>query len=146
MPSRFIHSMIEHPQLQHRQVDAPPGRQGLAQELGDRDAGDLLRVLEGQEHAGLAAHVGRPAGDVLALEQDPARRHLVGGVAEQGVGQRRLARAVGPHQGVHLAGADDQVDALEDLGAFDGHVEVLDLEQRGSSRPQLYYHYGDRGK
>jgi hypothetical protein len=38
-----------------RQVDALAGRQRLAQELADRHAGDLLGVLEGQEHAGLRA-------------------------------------------------------------------------------------------
>ena len=61
--------------------------------------------------------------------------HLVGRVAEQGVGQRRLARSVGPHEGVHLTGADHQVDAVQDPVALDGHVEVLDLEQgsHGSS-------------
>jgi len=30
---------------------------------------------------------------------------------------------------VHLALADDQVDAPQDLGAVDGDVEPLDLEQ-----------------
>ena len=92
------------PQLQHRQVDALAGRQGLAQELDDRDAGDLLRVLEGEEHAGLGPHLGRPVGDVVALVEDPALRDLVLRVGEQGVGEGRLARAVGAHEGVDLPG------------------------------------------
>ena len=38
------------------------------------------------------------------LKQDPAAGDLVGGVAEQGVGERRLPRAVRAHEGVDLAG------------------------------------------
>ena len=103
MPSRFIHSIIVSRTSSTDRSSPSPGRQGLAQELDDRDAGDLLGVLEGQEHPGLAPHVGRPGGDVLALEADGARGDLVGGVAEQRAGQRRLARAVRAHQGVDLA-------------------------------------------
>ena len=44
------------------------------------------------------------------------------------VGQRRLARAVGAHQGVDLALADGEVEALEDLLVPGLDVEVADLE------------------
>ena len=47
---------------------------GLAQELHDRDAADRLGVLEGQEDPGARALVGRPVGDVLAVQQDLAAR------------------------------------------------------------------------
>ncbi len=77
--------------------------------------GDLLGVLEGQEHAGLAPHVGGPGRDVLALEADAAGGDLVVGVGQQRVGQGGLARPVGAHEGVHLAGRDGEVDAPEDL-------------------------------
>ena len=40
-----------------------------AQEVGDRDARDRDRVLEGEEQAGLGALVGLGLGDVLALEE-----------------------------------------------------------------------------
>src|SRR6185295_4720351 len=53
-------------------------------------------------------------------------------VARDGVGQGRLARAVGTHDRVGLAVLDGQRDALEDLlvllVGLDGDVEVLDLE------------------
>ena len=77
---RRVHAEALHPlhdrqaQLEHREVDALAGRQRLAQEVEHRDPGDLLRVLEGEEHAGLGPHVGRPVGDVVALEEDAARR------------------------------------------------------------------------
>ena len=61
-----------------------------------------------------------------------ARVTSVGGVGEEGVGERRLARAVGAHQGVDLALADREAQSAQDLGAVDGDVEVVDLEQRGS--------------
>ena len=80
---RAVHAQPLHPvhggqaQFEHAEVDALAGRQRLAQELDDRDAGDLLRVLEREEHAGLGAHVGGPVGDVVALEEDAAVGDLV---------------------------------------------------------------------
>ena len=73
-----VHAQLLHPlhhhqaHLEDRQVHAPAGRQGLAQELDDRDAADRLGVLEGQEDPGLAPDVGGPGGDVLALEAGSA--------------------------------------------------------------------------
>ena len=61
---RRVHVEALHPvhdrqaQLEHGEVDALAGRQRLAQEVDDGHAGDGLGVLEGQEEAGLAAHVG----------------------------------------------------------------------------------------
>ena len=98
-----------------------------AQEVRDRDAGDRDRVLEGEEQARLGALVRLGLGDVLALEGDRALGDLVGGVPEQGVRERRLARAVGAHQRVDLAARDVEVDAPEDLALLDAHVQVSDL-------------------
>ncbi len=104
------------------------GRDGLAQELRHRHARDLLGVLEGEEHPRPGPGVGWPGRDVVAPEQDPALGHLVAGVAGEGVGEGRLARAVGAHEGVQLALCDDEVDAAEDLVAVDLDVQVLDGE------------------
>src|SRR5690606_27962772 len=57
--------------------------------------------------------------DRLALEEDVAAGHLVLRVAGDDLRERRLARAVRAHQGVHLAARDHQVHALEDLLAAD---------------------------
>ena len=54
------------------------------------------------------------------LKRMRARGHLVLGAAEQDVGQGGLARAVGAHQGVDLAGGDHEVEAPQDLGAVGG--------------------------
>ena len=124
----------EHADLEDRHLLTGARRHGLAQERGHRHALDRLGVLEGEEDAGLGPHVGRPAGDVLAVEQDGAGGHRVGGVPEQRAGQRRLPGAVGAHQGVDLAGADGEVDAAQDGAVLHGDVEVPDLEQRGGGR------------
>ena len=81
-------------------------RHRLAEEVEHRHARDLLRVLEAEEQARGRPLVGGSGGDVLAAEEDAAGGDLVRGVAEQGVGERRLARAVRPHEGVDAPGAD----------------------------------------
>jgi hypothetical protein len=135
LPEGRVHAQLLHPlhhhqaDLEDRQVHAPTGRQGLSQELDDRDPADGLGLLEGEEDPGLAPDVGGPVGDVLAPEPDGAGGHLVGRVAQQDVGQGGLARPVGAHEGVHLARPNGQIDPPEDGFALHRHVEALDLEE-----------------
>jgi hypothetical protein len=42
--------------------------------------------------------------------------------------ERGLARAVGSHDRVDLAGVDRQIDAFEDLAAIHRYVQILDFE------------------
>ena len=102
-----------------------------AQEGRDGDAGDRVRVLEGEEEAAGGALVGAHLGHVLAVEEDLPLGDLVAGMAHQRVGERRLAGAVRPHHGVHLVRRHGQIDALDDLGAVLGqrNVQVLQFEQ-----------------
>src|SRR5690606_29420638 len=106
-------------------------RQGLAQEVDDRYALHLLGVLEGEEHARLAADLGVPVRDVVALEADGAAGDLVLGGGQERGSEGGLTRAVGAHQGVDLARLDGEIDALEDLGcvgdAYRTGAEALDL-------------------
>jgi hypothetical protein len=67
-------------------------------------------------------------GDVGAVEEDLTLGHLEVRVAHDRVRERRLAGAVGPHQGVELTWADVQVDPLEDLLVRGGDMKVLDLK------------------
>ena len=80
-----------------------------AQEVHDRDAGHLGRVLEREEDARLGTLVGREVEDVLAVVEDLARGDLVAGAARQHVGERRLAGAVRAHDGVDLALVEGEV-------------------------------------
>jgi hypothetical protein len=50
------------------------------------------------------------------------------GVAGDGLGERGLAGAVGPHDGVDLAAVDREGEALDDGFLADADVEVLDFE------------------
>jgi hypothetical protein len=45
--------------------------------------------------------------------------------------ERALAAAVRSHQGMRFAALDRQIDAAQDRLAFDGDVEVFDLEGVG---------------
>ena len=99
-----------------------------AQEVRHRDARDRGGVLEGHEQAGAGALVGIGLGQVLAVQQDAALGDLVVRVAHEGVGERRLARAVRAHQGVGLALLHDEVHAVEDLALLGADVQVLDLQ------------------
>src|SRR5690606_11764435 len=115
---------------------------GRAQEVRHRHTGDLDRVLHGEEEAGAGTLVDLHLQEVLAVEQHLTLGHLVGRVAGQRVGERRLARPVGAHDRVDLAAVDGEVDALEDrlrtVRGRHGGVEVLVLELghlRGSSLP-----------
>ena len=104
------------------------------EEVGVVHAGNLDRVLERHEHAFAGALVGIHVEQVLAVEGDVAAGHLVLRVAGQRTRQRALARAVRPHDGVHLAGVDGEVDPLEDLLAFGPNLQILDSQHAMSSR------------
>ena len=104
-----------------------------AQEGHGGDARNLHGVLKGEEHAGGGA-LGRVHGkQVLTLPGDRARGDLVVVLAGQHISERRLAGAVRPHDGVHLAGRQREVEAFEDLAAIDIDVKVLDLKHYDSS-------------
>ena len=80
--------------------------------------------------SGRSSRMSRPFQSDLAAG-DHVRR-----VAHQGVGEGRLARAVGAHDRVDLALADRQVDALQDLalGLGDGRdAQAADDEVAGRS-------------
>jgi len=73
------------------------------QEIEVADAGDLDRILERQKDAGDCPLFRRQGEQVPALIAHRARGHLVAVAACEHLGERALARAVGPHDGVHLA-------------------------------------------
>ena len=99
-----------------------------AQEARHRDAGNRMRILEGEEEAALRALVGAELGHVLPLEEEASLGDLVGGVTHQCVGEGRLAGAVRPHDRVHLVQIHLEVHALDDLGAvLERDVQVLQL-------------------
>ncbi len=88
-----------------------------------------MGILEGEEDTGLGALVGAGLGDVDVVEQDLPAGDLVGRMAGDRVGKRRLARTVGAHDRVHLARRDLEIDTLDDLEpVFERDVQVLELQ------------------
>ena len=73
-----------------------------AQERHGGDAGNFQRILEGEKKALGGALVGRQGENVLAVEQHLALGDVVVGLAGEHMRERRLARAVRAHDGVHL--------------------------------------------
>jgi hypothetical protein len=65
---------------------------------------------------------------VLPVEGHLAAGHLVRRVPGEHLRERALARAVRPHDGVHLARVHGEVDAVEDLLVADGGRQILDIE------------------
>ena len=111
---------------------AARGGGGGAQEVRHRDAGDLDRVLHGEEQAGAGALVDGHLEDVLAVEEDLALGHRVLRVARDRVRQRRLAGTVRTHDRVGLVRVHGEVDTAQDLLGtglgLDLDVQVADLE------------------
>ena len=77
--------------------------------------------LRGSTRAGLAVGHGPPGDFVLLVTGDDPR-------------QRALAGAVGPHDGVNLAGVDRQIDAAEYFGGARTDVKVANGKHRLSDR------------
>ena len=96
MSRRFIQSMIARRSSSTDRSMPLRADERLAQELDHRDAGDLLRVLEREEHAALRTDVSRPVGDVVALEPDAAAGHLVPGAARSAFARVDLPDPFGP--------------------------------------------------
>ena len=67
----------------------------------------------------MGAILGREGQQVLAVKGDRTAGDSECGVTGEHGAERTLAAAVGTHDGVHLAGIDIEVDALEYLLALD---------------------------
>src|SRR5438270_11717857 len=93
-----------------------------------RKAAPDLEVLERTGHPEAGPGVGRCAGDVLAPQEDAPTRRLV--EAAHAVDQRRLARTVGPDEGVDAAPLDAEVDVVQREEAAEGAVDGGELEER----------------
>ena len=97
--------------------------------------GIFHRVLERQKQARRGALFRLHVEQVIALQRRFAVGHLIAVAARENVRERRFARAVGAHDGMHLAGFDRQVDTFEDLLVlfFKFDVQVLDFQHFSTS-------------
>ncbi len=97
------------------------------EEVGVGDAGDLDRILERHEHALARPLVGIHVEQVVPVVEHFAARDLVLRVPGQHARERALAGPVRAHDGVHFAGVDVEIDALEDLLVLGFDLKVLDI-------------------
>src|SRR5690606_12103698 len=79
------------------------------------DAGNLHRILERQEQALAGAFLGVHLKQILALELHAAGSRLVARTTGEHVAQGTLAGAVGPHDGMHFARLDLDIQSREDI-------------------------------
>mmetsp|Transcript_28826 Transcript_28826/g.84495 ORF Transcript_28826/g.84495 Transcript_28826/m.84495 type:complete len:268 (-) Transcript_28826:148-951(-) len=99
-----------------------------AEEVCVRDPWNLDGVLEGHEHALLGALLRVQREEVLALVGCRPTGHLVGVVPDESFRQRRLPGAVGSHDGVHLALAHAEVDALKNRNVVHRSAQALHIQ------------------
>ena len=93
----------------------PLGVDGGLQEVRVVDAGNFHGVLERHEDALAGAIFRRELDEILAVVGDRSPGDFDLRMAGQRAGERALARAVRPHDGVDFALLDAQVDAAEDV-------------------------------
>ena len=96
--------------------------------LGHREAGEDAPILRHVAKSRTADAVGLLASQVASVEGNLTRRGVQ--QAHNGPQQRRLAGAVAPQQGDHLALSHFQVDIGEDLGA-----SVTDVKAAQAQHP-----------
>jgi hypothetical protein len=112
--------------------------QGGPEQVDVVDAGDLHRILEPEEDA-LAGPLLRAHGQqVPAAEADGPGGDLEPLAPGQHVGERALARAVGPHDGMDLARPDPQGEPLEDRRAGHADMQVVYFQQHDDVNAGLF--------
>ena len=108
---------------------ATAGVERGAQEIHVVHAGDFDRVLEGEKEPLARPLVGRHRQEVAAEIGHRALADFIAFTAGEYGGQRRFARAVRPHDRVHFAGRDRQVDPLQYFAAVrQPRMQTVDFE------------------
>ena len=123
---RFLQLLLEVPQ-----ADAAAALllQRRADKGAQRHARHFQRVLEGQENAFLRALIDGHRSNILAVKRDAPPRHLIGGVAGDGIAEGGFARAVRAKEDMGFIRADGKVDPVEDFLFAHLNVQVADGQQ-----------------
>ena len=108
----------------------PPLFESLGQELLETHSGHLGRVLEALEQPLPGSLVDAHRKEIAAV-QCRAPRDLVPGLTGQDMAKRRLARAVGAHDGVDLPEGHLEVEVLQDLLSRHSGGQALDAQCGG---------------
>ena len=98
------------------------------EKIGAVHAGNLDRVLEGEEQSFARAFLRVEVEQVLAVVNHLAAGHVVTVAPGQHGGQRAFAAAVRAHDGVDFAGGNREVDAFQDFPSPTAGVQIFDFE------------------
>src|SRR5690606_11879002 len=101
---------------------------GGAEEICIRHARNFDGILKGQEDAGPGPFFNRHFQKILAQIFNFTVFYLIVFTASKHLRQRALARTVGAHDGVNFACVDLQRQAIENALAFDGSLQILDVQ------------------
>ena len=88
--------------------------------------GISIGILKREEQAGARALVRLHVEDVHAVHQDFAGGDSVVGMPAEHLGQRALAGAVRPHDGVDFAALDLKAQAADNFDARHADVQIFD--------------------
>src|SRR5262249_40635461 len=79
------------------------------------------------------ALVRRQCEHVLPVEENLSVNDLIVSLAGEHMGERRFARAVGAHDGMHAPLLDREIEPIENFLADDLDVQIFDFQKRHSS-------------
>ena len=103
-----------------------------AKEVRNGDTGNLYGILKREEDSALCSDLRIHVEQVLSVIGDGAPRHFVRRVPGQNLGERRLARAVGPHDGVHFARVHLERNAAQNFPIADAGMQIIYFEHETS--------------
>ena len=125
----MVHLLVEFLVVGHR-IDLLALRKtrlaGGADEIRHGNPRDFRRVLESQKEPGPAPLVDLKFEEILPVHANRSTRHLVVLVTGNDLGKGGLAGPVRSHDGVYFAGGNFEAQALENIVAVNGGVEICD--------------------
>ena len=132
-PFHEVEADFEHGEF----VEAAPRGNRLPQELDHGDATNGFGVLKGEKDAGASPLVGRPQGNVLAVEEDLTLRDGVARVSHDDTRERGLTGAVRAHECVDFTLVHDEVNAPQNDAVFSVDVQITEFEKRSGHPSRL---------
>jgi len=99
------------------------------QESHRGDAGNLQGILKSEKQTCRGAFVRLHREQIAAIKTHATRGRPILFLAGQHISQRRLARSVRAHNGVHLTHLDVEIESLENFFAVDLDVQIPDFQQ-----------------
>ena len=101
--------------------------QSSLQKAAEADAGNLQRILEGQEQTGLRTLVHRQLRDILAGKLNAAVGNSIFRITHERIAQGRFAGAVRSHQDMRFTGLNIKIQLMQNLFVLYINSEISHL-------------------